>query len=90
MKSNVLIGVIQKKECRQVNRKAAYNNNHISEREKEVLQLIGNGDSSKIIADKLHISETTVISHRKSLIYKLHAKNTAELIKESVKQHIIY
>ncbi len=58
-------------------------------REIEVLKLVGNGDSSKVIANKLHISETTVISHRKNLIQKFQVRNTAELIKKAVKENII-
>ncbi|WP_423126912.1 LuxR C-terminal-related transcriptional regulator [Gaoshiqia sp. Z1-71] len=62
---------------------------NISPREAEVLKYIANGDSAKIIGDKLNISETTVITHRKHLRQKLNAKNTAELIKEAVKAMII-
>ena len=65
------------------------NNCKITCREKEVLQLLSNGDSSKIIADKLHISETTAITHRKNLIQKLRVKNTAHLIKIAVLDQII-
>lgn len=66
------------------------NNIHIiTLREKEVLELISNGDSSKIIAGKLNISETTAITHRKNLIQKLHVKNTAQLIKVAVLAKII-
>lgn len=61
----------------------------ITLREKEVLQLVGNGFSSKIIADRLNISETTAISHRKNLIQKFKVSNTAELIKEAVKAKYI-
>jgi len=53
----------------------------ITLREKEVLLLLSNGDSSKIIAQKLNISETTAITHRKNLIHKFQVKNTAHLIK---------
>ena len=53
---------------------------NISPREKEILQLIANGFSSKEIADRLYISNHTAISHRKNLIEKFQAKNTAHLI----------
>ena len=65
------------------------NNFQITKRELEVLQLLSNGDSSKIIADKLYISETTAITHRKNLIQKLRVKNTAHLIKIAVLARII-
>jgi len=54
----------------------------LSKREKEILQLISRGLSSKQVAEKLFICETTVITHRKNLLYKLEAKNTAELIRK--------
>ena len=57
----------------------------ISPREKEVLQLIGQGFSAKEIADKLFISTHTAISHRKNLITKFAVKNSPELIKEASK-----
>ena len=58
-------------------------------REIEVLQLLSDGDSSKMIAGKLHISETTAITHRKNLIKKLNVRNTAHLIKVALLSNII-
>ncbi len=57
----------------------------ISAREKEVLQLVGEGFSSKQIADMLFISNHTAISHRKNLIEKFQVRNTAHLIKKASK-----
>ena len=54
--------------------------NKISQREKEVAQLLAHGHSTKNISEILHISFNTVESHRKNLLQKLDAKNTAELI----------
>ncbi len=53
----------------------------LTRREKEVLQLIVEEMTTDEIAAKLFISATTVISHRKSLLRKLNAKNTAGLVK---------
>ena len=53
----------------------------ITRREKEVLELIADGLTNGEIADKLFISVTTVDSHRKNLLAKLQAKNTAALVK---------
>ena len=55
----------------------------VSSRECEVLKLIANGFSSKQIADKLFISDHTAISHRKNLLEKFNANNTAQLIKKA-------
>lgn len=62
----------------------------VTTREHEVLQLISDGDSAKMIADKLHISETTAITHRKNLIRKLKVKNTAQLIKVAVLCRLVF
>ena len=53
--------------------------NHIlSEREKFILQMIQNGKSSKMIADRLEISKHTVDRHRQNIIAKLRVNNTTE------------
>jgi DNA-binding NarL/FixJ family response regulator len=53
----------------------------ITRREKEVLLLIAEGLTNNVIADKLFISTTTVDTHRKNLLAKFEAKNTATLIR---------
>ncbi|HEY4784629.1 MAG TPA: LuxR C-terminal-related transcriptional regulator [Bacteroidales bacterium] len=53
----------------------------LSQREKEVLQLIATGMISKQIADKLFISVNTVNTHRQNIIEKLNVSNTAEAIR---------
>ena len=55
-------------------------------REKEVLALIADGMTNTEIGQKLFISVTTVDTHRKNLLAKLEAKNTAALIKIAVSQ----
>lgn len=52
----------------------------ISAREKEVACLIAEGLSTKAISERLNISFNTVETHRKNLLAKLEAKNSAELI----------
>jgi DNA-binding NarL/FixJ family response regulator len=51
-----------------------------SQREREVLQLLSKGKSSREIAGSLFITERTVESHRKNMMSKAKAKNTVELI----------
>ena len=53
----------------------------IGRREKEVLELLANGQTNTAIAAELAISIHTVDTYRRSLLSKLNAKNTAELIK---------
>lgn len=50
----------------------------LSNREKLVLQMIQNGKSSKMIADRLEISKHTVDRHRQNIIAKLRVNNTTE------------
>ena len=57
----------------------------LTAREKEILQLVALGLSSKEIAGKLFISLATVESHRTNLFKKLKVKNAAELISLSMK-----
>ena len=61
----------------------------ISRREKEVLLLIADGLTNNEIADKLFISVPTVNTHRKSLLEKLEAKNTAILIGRATKLGLV-
>jgi DNA-binding NarL/FixJ family response regulator len=51
-----------------------------SKREKEVLELLAKGYSSRDISRRLFITEKTVESHRKNLVVKAKVKNTNELI----------
>jgi DNA-binding NarL/FixJ family response regulator len=53
----------------------------ITRRESSVLKLLAEGLTNMEIAEKLFISPLTVDSHRKNLIVKLQARNTASLIK---------
>lgn len=61
----------------------------LTRREKEVLKLIAEGLTNQEIAEQLFISPLTVDSHRKNLIAKLQARNTASLIRISVERGFI-
>lgn len=61
----------------------------VTRREKDVLAEIADGLSNKSIAEKLFISQHTVDSHRKNLLAKLEAKNSAELVKIAMEKGII-
>ncbi len=61
----------------------------ITRREKEILKLIAEGLTNAEIAQKLFISVPTVNTHRKSLLEKFDAKNTAILIGKATKQNLI-
>lgn len=53
----------------------------LTQREREVLELVANGMITKEIAERLHLSPRTVETHRVNVMKKLKASNTAELIK---------
>ena len=55
----------------------------LTRREKEVLELVGEGLTNAQIADKLFIGITTVISHRKNVLEKFKVHNTASLMKKA-------
>jgi DNA-binding CsgD family transcriptional regulator len=55
----------------------------LTNKEKQVLSLVSSGLTTKEIAGKLNISHHTVESHRKNLLRKCQAKNSAELIQKS-------
>jgi DNA-binding NarL/FixJ family response regulator len=61
----------------------------LTRREKEVLQLIAEGLTNNEVAEKLFISPTTVDTHRKSLLSKLNAKNTASLVRIATQLQLI-
>lgn len=49
-------------------------------REREVLECLASGKSSREIADELFVTERTIESHRKNMLEKAQVKNTVELI----------
>ena len=63
------------------NRFRAFRSFHLlTPRELEIAQLIRDGFNSKRIAEELSIALHTVMSHRKSIMKKLEASNTAEMV----------
>ncbi|MCG8386516.1 MAG: response regulator transcription factor [Cytophagales bacterium] len=61
----------------------------LTEREKEILKLIVEGLSNKEIGDKLFISVRTVDTHRRNIMDKIEAKNTAELVRKAIEDKLI-
>ena len=58
----------------------------LSDREREVLQLMAEGSSTKQIAVKLHISIKTVETHRRQIMNKLDIHTIAELTKYAIRK----
>lgn len=66
-----------------------YDEEHLSEREMEVLIEICQGLSNNEIADKLFISKRTVEKHRANILLKSGCKNTASLVVYAIKNHLV-
>ena len=60
-----------------------------SPREKEILQYIADGYTTKEISDKIFRDEETVKTYRKNLLIKIVAKNTSEMVKKACEQNLV-
>jgi DNA-binding NarL/FixJ family response regulator len=59
---------------------------HLSDREREVLQLVAEGKTSKEIASQLNLSIKTVEAHRLNIMEKLNIHTVAELTKYAIRE----
>jgi two-component system, NarL family, response regulator NreC len=58
----------------------------LTPREREVLQLLAEGRSTRQIAEALHVSVKTIEVHRKQMMDKLGLQNLAELVKYAIRE----
>ncbi len=63
---------------------------NLSDREREVMQLIAEGHTNQEVADLLCISINTVLTHRTSLMRKLNIHNRSELIMCAMRMGLIH
>jgi len=61
----------------------------LTAREREILQLVAEGNTAAVIADRLHISARTVEKHRSNLMHKLEVKNHADVIRYALQRGLI-
>jgi len=61
----------------------------LTNRERDVLRLVAGGDSNKVIARKLRISERTAKFHLTSIFTKLGAENRAQAVAIAAEQHLL-
>jgi DNA-binding NarL/FixJ family response regulator len=61
----------------------------LTSRQREVLQLIVEGQSSKEIAEVLHLSRRTIEFHRYNIMKELSLRTTAELIQFAIKSGVV-
>jgi len=61
----------------------------LTKREYEVLQWVAKGLTTAAIADRLFVSASTVVSHRKNIMQKLDVKNVAEMIRYATEMGLL-
>jgi DNA-binding CsgD family transcriptional regulator len=61
----------------------------LSPREQEVLQLVSEGYSNSMIANRLHLSENTIKTYVENLLSRLNARNRAEAVAAASRQNLI-
>ncbi len=61
----------------------------LTPREREVLQLVAEGNTNNAIAETLHISVKTVEKHRANVMNKLGVNDLASLVREAIKQGLV-
>lgn len=62
---------------------------NITRRESEVLHLLAEGLNNKAIADRLFVSERTIVGHKSNLMAKTNCKNTVALLAFAIKNGLI-
>lgn len=70
----------------QAQQKVAASSVTLSPREREVLQLLAEGHSTKAIAEKLFLSVKTIEAHRSQIMKKLNTNSVAELTKYAIRE----
>ena len=58
-------------------------------RERQILQLLAEGQANKDIANILNLSPTTVVSHRQHIFQKLNLHSLAELILYAIRKGVV-
>ena len=61
---------------------------NLTSREREVLQIVAEGRTTKAIADALNVSPKTVETQRRNVMQKLNIHSVAELTKYAIRQGI--
>lgn len=88
--SPAVAGVLVDDYVRQLQTRGLTDSYHLlTDREKEVLQLLAEGRSNKEVAQILNLGLSTVETHRSNLMQKLNLHNTAEIVLYAVRKGII-
>jgi DNA-binding NarL/FixJ family response regulator len=62
----------------------------LTDRQREVLQLLAEGKSMKEVAAVLNLTTRTVAFHKYRLMETLHLKNDAEVVQYAIRHRIIF
>ncbi len=81
--------VIARKVVSFFNRNASEKENALTPKEKEVLKLLVEGNSYKMIADELDISFETVKSHIKKIYEKLHVNSQSQAVAKAIRERLV-
>lgn len=88
--SPTVTGVLVEDYVRQLQSRGLTDSYHLlTDREKEVLQLLAEGRTNKEVATLLDLGVSTVETHRGNLMQKLNLHNTAEIVLYAVRKGII-
>ena len=81
-----IAGVVVGDYVGQLSKKGSSAFSALTDREREVLQLLAEGKSTKQIASRLNLSTKTIDSHRQQIMKKLSIRSVAELTKYAVRE----
>jgi two-component system response regulator NreC len=84
--SPAIAGIVVEDMMRKSPQKVSRNNIELTPREREVLQLLAEGRTTKRIASQLNVSVKTVETHRRQVMEKLDIHSVAELTKWAVRE----
>ena len=88
--SPAVTGVLVEEYIQQLQERGLTDSYHLlTDREKEVLQLLSEGRTNKEVATILDVSLSTVETHRSNLMQKLNLHNTAEIVLYAVRKRLI-
>ncbi|MDQ3347413.1 MAG: response regulator transcription factor [Acidobacteriota bacterium] len=88
--SPAVTAVLMEDYVRQLQARGLTDSHHLlTDREKQVLQLLAEGRSNKEVATVLDLGVSTVETHRANLMQKLNLHNTAEIVLYAVRKGII-
>jgi DNA-binding NarL/FixJ family response regulator len=63
--------------------------NELTSREREIIQLLGEGHSNKAVSARLGISVKTVETHRSAIMRKLSINSIAQLVRYAIRNRIV-